>query len=308
MINWYKKEALFLILISFFLGKQSVGIAAFKRPNKINLNHHLEVYQSDRIDSLRLSTADFNRPRSFRNSILPIKNFKVNIDNRLARKTNSCQNINSAYQQVYGFATKNYYINICQLGSKFYYYRQSKFDDEALLIRARAISYGDIFQATSGGTTYFVGKDGDRYYSSVMHNDNEIVFEPELQRSPDSALEQNLAEVNSNLPSDGVKANQTANASLELNGPQGNYSSSQSLICTDENTTNSYLNYWQKLLGKSPSTANQYAVSNGHNFVYDAQTPERASIATKEGAIVDLNIAMVSQTIERVCIRSVAEN
>jgi hypothetical protein len=308
MIDWYKKEALFLILISFFLGKQSVGIAAFKSPNKINLNYHFEVYQSDRIDSLQLSTADFNRPWSVRNLILPTKNWKVNIDNRLAKETNSCQNINSAYQQVYGFATKNYYINICQLGNKFYYYRQSKFDDEALLIRAKAISYGDIFQATSDGTTYFVGKDSDRYYSSVMYNDNEIVFEPELPRSPEPALEQNIAEANSDLPNDGVKANQTTSASLELDGPQGNYSSQQPLICTGENTANSHLNYWQKLLGKSPTTANQYAISNGHNFVYDAHTPERATIATKEGAIVDLNIAMVSQTIERVCIRSVAEN
>ena len=308
MSNWYKKEALLLILIGFFLGKQSVGIAAFKNSNRVNLNYNLRLDKNDRIESWQLSTANFDLPGTSDDLALPIKDTIDKIHRRLASNIHSCQNINSAYQQVYGFATENYYINICQLGSKFYYHRQSKFDDDALLIPAQAVFNGSVFQASNYGTTYLVGKDGDRYYSSVMHNDSEIVFEPELERSPDS-VEQNIAEANSQLPGDGVKANQTTNASLEFGRSQEDSSgSSSALVCTGDNTTNSRLNYWEKLVGESPNIANQYAVSNGHSFVYDAQTPERAWISTKEGAIVDLNIATVNQTIEQVCLRSMVEN
>jgi hypothetical protein len=96
-----------------------------------------------------------------------------------------CSNINTAYQEVYRFETENHYINICQLDSEFYYYRQSKSDvNNRLLIPAEALVRGDVFQAMAGKTTYFVGIDSDRYYSSVMSNDNEIVFEPEIVAAP----------------------------------------------------------------------------------------------------------------------------
>ncbi|MGL5792865.1 MAG: hypothetical protein ACRC06_00385 [Waterburya sp.] len=98
----------------------------------------------------------------------------------LADKSSECQKINVAYQEIYSFETENDYINVCQLDNNFYYHRQAKFDDDVLLIPAEAIFGGSIFQASNGSTTYFVGKDGDRLYSSVMNNDHEIVFEPEL--------------------------------------------------------------------------------------------------------------------------------
>ncbi|MGL5079151.1 MAG: hypothetical protein ACRDBG_25405 [Waterburya sp.] len=95
-------------------------------------------------------------------------------------KTIECQKINVAYQEIYSFETENDYINVCQLDNNFYYHRQAKFNNDVVLIPAQAIFGGSIFQASSGSTTYFVGKDGDRFYSSVMSNDHEIVFEPEL--------------------------------------------------------------------------------------------------------------------------------
>jgi hypothetical protein len=101
-----------------------------------------------------------------------------------------CHNVNTAYQEVYGFETENYYINICQLDDEFFYYRQSKLDaSNKLLIPAESILRGDVFQATAGRTTYFVGIESDRYYSSVMSNNNEIVFEPEILPTAAIALE-----------------------------------------------------------------------------------------------------------------------
>lgn len=114
-----------------------------------------------------------------------------------------CRNLNTAYQNVYSFETENHHINICQVGKKFYYYRQSKLDaNDNLLVPAEALVRGNIFLAKAGKITYFVGMDSDRYYSSVMSNNNEIVFEPQIPDS--SACTQDFAQVSnrSNSPTD----------------------------------------------------------------------------------------------------------
>lgn len=114
-----------------------------------------------------------------------------------------CHNLNTAYQNVYSFETENHHINICQVGKKFYYYRQSKLDaNDNLLVPAEALVRGNIFLAKAGKITYFVGMDSDRYYSSVMSNNNEIVFEPQIPDS--SACTQDFAQVSnrSNSPTD----------------------------------------------------------------------------------------------------------
>ncbi|NJO95210.1 MAG: hypothetical protein HC764_03430 [Pleurocapsa sp. CRU_1_2] len=137
-----------------------------------------------------------------------------------------CRNINNAYQNVYTFETNNYHINICQVGKKFYYYRQSKLNaNDNLLVPAEALVRGNIFQAKAGKKTYFVGMDRDRYYSSVMSNNNEIVFEPQIPVS--SVCTQDFAQVSnrSNLPTDlptnysfeQVNNNSLNSASLDLN-------------------------------------------------------------------------------------------
>ena len=321
MNSWYEQKAFFLIVISCFFGK-SVEIAASEYPNPYNLNSEQFLENTDLNDSGKFFfrfTAQMLSPKKYieremqlvsqsNNFISPSNNIveTLKIDNWLARQQNSCQNIDSAYQQVYSFQTDNYYISICQLEDSFYYHRQSKFDENStMLIPAQAVSNIGVFQATSRGTTYFVGRDGDRYYSSVMQNDSEIVFEPELRLSPDAVLARDLAETNSKLPARG-KVDRATNNSWSAR-PENNLDPQQALVCTGANTSNSPSQSWQQLLGESLNTASQYALNNGYSFIYDAQTPEQALITTS-AAIVNLNIALKSDTIERVCIRPIAEN
>ena len=132
-------------------------------------------------------------------------------------KAKECREIDNAYQEVYSFETEDSYINVCQLDDKFYYHRQSKLDSSNdLVLPAEAIFRGSVFQATVGKITYFAGIDSDRYYSSVMLNDNEIVLEPEVE--PPLASEQ-VAKVD-------VK---TVSAEYSSNQPDRNSISSASL-------------------------------------------------------------------------------
>lgn len=276
MINWCKQKALFLIVCCSFWGHVSSAVVASETGSKLEPNLSFTVEQ------------------------------KLKLNSRIARITVECEAINPAYQEVYSFETENYHINICQLGGSFYYHRQSKLNqDNIILIPAQAILSGHVFQASDGRTTYFVGQDGDRYYSSVVQNNNEIVFEPELQLSPTN-LSQGLAEANSNLPTN-TRRNQANNASLELDNPVEN--SESVLICTKKKSAfNPRLDEWQKLIGKSTEIAHNYAVSNGYDFIHSEQTPHLASIITEDGATIKLNIATPSETIERVCIQSAGDN
>lgn len=154
MLNWFNPKVIFIVFVGFFLGQQNPLFTAQVRP----LRHSVT------------------------------QNYLI--ANQTVENISECQKLNIAYQEIYSFETENYYINVCQLESSFYYYRQAKFDrNNILLIPAQAIFSGDTFQAFEGKTTYFVGKDGDRHYSSVMLNNHEIVFEPELQL-PASSLSQ----------------------------------------------------------------------------------------------------------------------
>lgn len=152
-----------------------------------------------------------------------------------------CHNVNTAYQEVYGFETENYYINICQLDDEFFYYRQSKLDaSNKLLISAESILRGDVFQATAGRTTYFVGIESDRYYSSVMSNNNEIVFEPEILPTAAIALN-NLSlpvEKQSSLSADYNLVQEEdkilSSTKMTLDYPEAVAEDEQLLICTQE--------------------------------------------------------------------------
>lgn len=276
MINWCGKKTLFAIfLCSFWRTELSTALAAPK-PIKFELNSNFIVAQS------------------------------LDHRNRLDIKLLECQDIDPAYQEVFSFETENLLISICQLGNSFYYHRQSKFDStENVLISAQAVYRGSVFQASDGKTTYFVGKNGDRYYSSVMQNNDEIIFEPQLH-SPDPDMSQDLAEVNSSLPAK-TRLTQTDNASLELDDPAEN--AEQVLICTREKSAfHPSLNGWQKLIGKSTTTANKYAVNNGYEFVYNEQTPNIASIITVEGIVVNLSLTNQSEMVEQVCIQPESDN
>ena len=123
-----------------------------------------------------------NQKIDFEYNQLPIE---YQLTDRSSIRKSACQKIDSTYKDVYNFEIENYYIDICRLENSFYYHRQSKLDPtNATLISATAVFGGDVYQATNGKTIYFVGKDGDRYYSSVMSNNNEIVLEPALLPTP----------------------------------------------------------------------------------------------------------------------------
>ncbi len=270
MINWCKYKVLLIVIFCSLFGRQLVGTALENR---------------SQVSKERLSEEEISM-----------------LDSLIARKAFRCQAIDPAFRDIYSFETENYYINICQLGDSFYYRRQAKGDVETLLIPAEAVFPGAVFQASDSKTTYFVGKNGDRHYSSVMHNDDEIVFEPELQSPP--AVSSELAEANIAAE----KTKKGTNVAIEIDDPQNAPSESARVCASEKSAFHPSLEGWQKLLGKSPAIANKYATNNGHDFIYDRQNPNIASIATKDGAIVNLDIATVSETIEKVCVQSIAEN
>jgi hypothetical protein len=219
MITWCKQKNLLLLIICSYWGRQSLGVSFLTSNSKLLVDEEKEI-----------ATVGWT-----------------------AQLTPKCEIINSTYQEIYSFETEDYYINICQLGDDFYYHRQAKFEQNTVLIPAQAVFSGNVFQATDGKTDYFVGKNGDRYYSSVMKNNHEIVFEPELQQYP--ALSPELTEANATLPRD-LEINQASNASLELDNPDD--ASESVLICTQEKSAfHPFLAGWQKLRGKSTAIANE---------------------------------------------------
>lgn len=230
-----------------------------------------------------------------------------------------CNNVNTAYQEVYRFETENHYINICQLDSEFYYYRQSKSDvNNHLLIPAEALVRGDVFQATAGKTTYFVGMDSDRYYSSVMSNDNEIVFEPEIVATAPVAsqtMPKTIAQMSSfsTLPGDYnlTQADDKIliNTSLDLDHPQSE--AEELLICTQERSAfHPRLQGWEKLIGKSTTSVDKHAVKNGQRFTYNQANPHLALITTQDGETINLSINANSGkgVVEQVCIPAEAKD
>ncbi|MCC0176646.1 hypothetical protein I4641_06595 [Waterburya agarophytonicola K14] len=228
--------------------------------------------------------------------------------NWLAQNNIGCQQQNVTYREVYRFETEDYYISICELENNFYYHRQSKLDlENSLSIPAEAVFDGKVFKATKGKTTYFVGRNGDRYYSSVMLNNNEIVFEPELVTEP-LAFSQEIVDRGVEFSFNQIKSIDVQNtdlASTQFNTTQNYKNSDNSLICTDDRTAfNPNFDNWRSLLGKSTDVAHNYATDNGHNFLYEEGSKDRALIKTKEGTIVNLNISTHNEIIEQVCVRS----
>lgn len=216
------------------------------------------------------------------------------VNANLATAAIACRDLNSDYQEIYSFETENYYINVCQSENNFYYHRQSKLTENArnVLVPAQPILSGSVFQATIGKTVYFVGIDSDRHYSSVMLNNNEIVFEPEIE--PVAAIAQNSPEFGDrNLQ----------NASLELDSPAE--AESPILACIrDKSAFHPHLDGWQKLIGKSITLASSYAIDNGYSFEYDReQNPTLALITTKTGGTIDLSVVPDSEIVEQVCIQ-----
>lgn len=190
------------------------------------------------------------------------------VTDSIVTKAVECHNVNPAYQEVYGFETENHYINICQLDNEFFYYRQSKIDaSNKLLIPAESILRGDVFQATARKTTYFVGIESDRYYSSVMSNNNEIVFEPEILPTAAIALKAfplqiDQREKQSSLSVDyGLlqgKDKILSNTKMALDYPEAVTEDQQPLICPQEEMT---INL--SIPANSPNANNGGAIEQG---------------------------------------------
>ncbi|MDJ0692453.1 MAG: hypothetical protein QNJ41_28685 [Xenococcaceae cyanobacterium MO_188.B32] len=102
----------------------------------------------------------------------------------LAQNSSFCQQLKKGYQEVHSFETQNFYINVCRHQQQYYYHRKSKQNpDYSIVLPASSILNGNMFQAIDRGKTYIVGTNADGYYSSVMHKNNEIIFEPALRQS-----------------------------------------------------------------------------------------------------------------------------
>lgn len=278
MISWYRHKYILLIIVWFILGKQRPLLA----------NQIVDFNSSPSADGLT--------------------NVILQNETLLAQRKDLCQEVNSEYQEVYSFETEEYYINICQSNSNYYYHRQSKADsDDTLLVTAKLVFGGDVFQATDNRTIYFVGKDGDRHYSSVMHNSSEIVFEPELEESILSVSNSGQQSIEPSIPVSNLQVKPKVGVDQELDGPEN--LTQESLICTNNSSVfHPDLNSWKKLIGQSSNIANQYALKNGHDFSYLSAASGEAMIKTKEGTPVNLNIATDNDLIKQVCIQLVADN
>jgi len=77
----------------------------------------------------------------------------------------NCQQINSAYQEVYAFETASFYINICQKDDLYFYSGEAKQSDEpesifslrnSIFIPATPLENHQGFQAKNGNVSYIV--------------------------------------------------------------------------------------------------------------------------------------------------------
>ena len=276
MNNWWKKNILIIPLIFTVFKIQSPSAIAAK------------------------TNIFFN---SFTTSVLQNRVFQPWL---LAKSKTTCQQFNSQYQQVYAFETQRFYIGICQGENNYFYYRQSKLNPEkTLLLPAKIVFGGDVYQAVDGRTIYFVGMDDNGYYSSVMKNNNEIVFEPEIAQ-PSATLTETAtpsAATTNITNSDESNSEEVNKDTFSLNLDDSRDRPTKTQICTRDSTALApEFNGWQEFIGKSPKIVGEYATSNGHNFTYNAETPKQALVETKDGLLVNLDIATFSKTVDRVCI------
>ena len=152
MIN-YRPRILLLIVLSLAVGKV-VGVNARAK----NLSDNSESFLSSSIDSKFVSPPFY------------------------AQLPKPCQKLGPNYKKLHGFLTHNFYIGICARGEKLYYYRYSKSNPKKnILVKATPVLGGKVFKATKGKITYFIGRNSDGYYSSVMQPNHEILVEPEVK-------------------------------------------------------------------------------------------------------------------------------
>ncbi|MGV2828564.1 hypothetical protein [Myxosarcina sp. GI1(2024)] len=172
----------------------------------------------------------------------------------LAQQQPVCSQLATGYSKVYAFETQSFCIGICQTDEEFFYLRQSRTNPQELLILpATAVFGGKVFQAIDGKTIYFVGIDANGHYSSVMHNDDEIVFEPEIQSS---VIDSTPGDRFQPAFTESIPWLNNGENSLDTNNNRDNSESTNWKVCTlDRSKLHPMLNDWQKLFNASLKTS-----------------------------------------------------
>ncbi len=76
---------------------------------------------------------------------------------RLTSDWHDCQQIGTAYQEVYAFETDSFYVNICQKGNAYFYSGEAKQSDHSsIFMPAYPLKNGQGFQAENGNLSYLV--------------------------------------------------------------------------------------------------------------------------------------------------------
>ena len=68
----------------------------------------------------------------------------------------NCQQISSAYREVYAFETDSFYINICQKGNTYFYSSEAKQSDRSSIFIPAHRLKNKGFEAKNGNVTYLV--------------------------------------------------------------------------------------------------------------------------------------------------------
>ncbi len=267
MDNWWQKASKSKISLIFTAILVACGM---QETQGINSATAIEA-----IAISRFAVTDYQHDSSSQSPGLLVQNAPV------------CNQIKPGYQKVYGFETESFHIRICQLEQNYFYYRQSKSDpNDILLIPAKIVFGGSVFEAVDGGTTYFVGTDRNGYYSSVMRNDNEIIVEPEINLSPTTA---------------------TAN-NQDLVSPASKTSNQSQVCIRHQLVLQPVVNNWQSLGDRLTPTDSHNVPLKRLDFRYDSNpfttdlAPKTATIATK-----NLAIAPIDSKDKRLCVNSVAD-
>lgn len=289
MNNWWKKaflsEAfLFVTFVVVALGIQ--GIKESSRATAMNaLADTRRVIMLRQTSSLASESTheDTNIGASWNSPVLLVQN------------PPACQQLKSEYQEVYAFETENFYINVCQLEQNYFYHRQSKSDpSDTLLIPAKTVFGGAVFEAVDGKTTYFVGTDYNGYYSSVMTNNSEIIVEPEINSSSNALQRDDKSQPSSSLNS--------------INPESKNTKIKPQTCLQDRLVLNPLVDDWQNLGDRSIEHHDSTVPINSLTFNYD-NSLFSSSLVQKNSRTTTINykIAPMEEKLSQFCLNSVAD-
>lgn len=289
MNHWWKKAFLNKALLIFTFVWVSLGIQETKGSDRATATDEIAVPR--RAEIMFGTTLLLDQKFTEQNT-----NIDSNFDSPLLLVQNPpvCQEVSSEYQQIYAFETASFYINICQLEQNYFYYRQSKSNSgDALLIPARIVFGGAVFEAVDGKTTYFVGTDYNGYYSSVMRNNDEIIVEPEINSSSNALQREDKSQPSSSLSNVNAESYKNTNAKPQM--------------CIQNKLSSNPLVY-NRHFGDRFIQHQNANVTIARDFSYD-NSPFASTLAQKTSSATAINykIAPKSKTVSQFCLNSIAE-